>query len=79
MHIKFVFRKLKGRDHCEDIDILRAVCSVQLPQDRAQGMIFVNMLKEPFFIQSQQDSKKLTPIQNKIKCMRQDRAANLVS
>jgi len=45
MHIKFVFGKLKGRDHCGDIDILRAVCLVELPQDRAQGMIFVNMLR----------------------------------
>ena len=45
MQIKFVFGNLKGRDHLGDIDILRAVCLVQLPQDRAQDMIFVNMLR----------------------------------
>ena len=45
MHTKFVFGKLKGRDHYGDIDILKAVCLVQLPQDRAQDMKYVNTLR----------------------------------
>jgi hypothetical protein len=76
MHIKFVFGKLYGRDYCGDIDILRAVCSVQLPQD---GAHICEHVKEPFFIQRHQDSNKLIPVKDKIKCMREDRAANHVS
>jgi hypothetical protein len=46
MHTKFLFGKLEGRDRYGDVDMLMAVCLVELPV-----CDICEHIKEPFFSQ----------------------------
>jgi hypothetical protein len=69
VHIKFVFGNFKGRDHCGDIDNMEGCVFGSTASGQGPGHDICEHVMVPVFIQRQQDSKKLTPVKDKIKCM----------